>query len=166
MRNRNAYSLVELMVTMSIGSSLMMLAVGLVHQSFTLASTAKSRIDHQRTTDRLTHDFRQDAHRASDAMVDQPQQVELIRSDGVRVRYVVDGSHIQREESLNGQVQRREGYQLSENLLASFQTVDQPRRLILQLSPTASNPPATSPARQVTAVLGRTLTHERGDVQP
>jgi prepilin-type N-terminal cleavage/methylation domain-containing protein len=166
MSNRNAYSLVELMVTMSIGSSLMLLAVGLVHQSFTLSSTAKSRIDHQRATDRLSHDFRQDVHRASEAIIDQPEQVELVRSDGVRIRYVADGSRVQREETLNGEVQRREAYRLSESLLATFQTVNQPRRLILQLSPTASNLPVTTPARQVAAVLGRTLTHERGALKP
>ena len=42
MRHRAAHTLVELVVSMTVGSALMVLAVGLLHQSLSLASTART----------------------------------------------------------------------------------------------------------------------------
>lgn len=62
MRHRAAHTLVELVVSMTVGSALMVLAVGLLHQSLSLASTARTRANQFRTLDRLAQDFRRDAH--------------------------------------------------------------------------------------------------------
>ena len=48
MSKREAFTLVELTVTMSAGSAMMILAIGLLHQSMSLATVARQRADHQR----------------------------------------------------------------------------------------------------------------------
>ena len=45
--HRYAFTLVELCVTMSAGSAMMILAIGLLHQSMSLATVARHRADHQ-----------------------------------------------------------------------------------------------------------------------
>lgn len=172
MRSRRGYTLIELCVTMSVGSGLMVLAVGLVHQSLTLASTARSRADQHRTFDRLTNDFRSDVHLATGADANDPQRLELRRDGGAIVRYESVGgdanrTRIRREQRVDGTVVRQEFYQFESSLVVAFEALEQPARLSVELS-AESIPIGQSriPSRQITAVLGRRLAHQRGEVSP
>ena len=52
-RKTRAFTLVELCVTMSAGSAMMILAISMLHQSMSLATVSRQRADHQRSLDRL-----------------------------------------------------------------------------------------------------------------
>ncbi len=88
MRHRAAHTLVELVVSMTVGSALMVLAVGLLHQSLSLASTARTRANQFRTLDRLAQDFRRDAHLATSVVTPDAQRLELTTEDGGVIRYL------------------------------------------------------------------------------
>jgi len=165
--SRNGYTLIELSVTISVGSSLMMLAVGLLHQTMNLTSTARTRAAQHHTLDRLTQDFRQDVHVTTEAALTDPQHLELLRADGTAVRYQIEPARIRREERLEGAIVRREDYVLGEGLVVTFETMDQPERAAFQLrAPSANAGAGPSPTRQVAAVLGRKLAHQRAEVSP
>lgn len=172
MRSRTGYTLIELCVTMSVGSALMVLAVGLVHQALSLASTARSRADQHRTFDRLAHDFREDIHLAVAATANDPQRLELTRDGGAIVLYESvdvesDRIRIRREQRVDGTIVRQEDYQIDSSLVVAFEALEQPARVSVRFA-SESTPIGRSrvPSRQVTAVLGRRLAHQRAEVSP
>ena len=57
MNRRKAFTLVEMLMTMTMGSSLMLLAIGLVHQSMSMSKLAKIRGEHDRSLARLAERF-------------------------------------------------------------------------------------------------------------
>jgi prepilin-type N-terminal cleavage/methylation domain-containing protein len=61
-RYRNGFTMVELMITMSAASALMVLAIGLVHRAMLLESRGQQRADTHRTATRLSNQFRRDIH--------------------------------------------------------------------------------------------------------
>ena len=174
MKSRQAHTLVELIVSMTVGSALMVLTVGLLHQSLSLASTARARANQYRAFDRLTQDFRRDVHLASDATSDESAAdgspaIELNRQDGAVIRYETirdrsNGTRILRAERSDGAIVRQEAYDLEMPIEVSFATPSQPPRVIVTF---ASQADAIGklrvPTRQIMAVLGRTLAMQRGE---
>ncbi len=172
MRSRNAYTLIELCVTMSVGSALMVLTVGLLHQALSLASTARSRADQHRTFDRLAHDFRQDVHLAATASASDPQRLELTRDDGAVVLYESvdddsDRTRIRRVQRVDGTIVRQEDYRIDAPLVVAFESLEQPSRMSVRFAAeSAPVGPSRIASRQITAVLGRRLAHQRAEVSP
>ena len=166
-RPRLAHTLIELSVTMSVGSALMILAVGLLHQTFALSSAAQSRADQHRTFERLARDFRQDVHAAASASSEQATTVDLVRDDGSTIRYRAEPQRIHREERDEGEITRREVYPFDRKLAIDFEILEQPDRVSVKIrvEPGAIGPEVTPP-RTLTAALGRRLAHQRAEVQP
>ncbi len=167
MKNRRAHTLIELCVTMSVGSALMMTTVGLLHQSLSLASIARERAEVQRTVDRLANDFRHDVHLASAVTNSVAEQVEFTRDDGAVIRYSADEQRIQRTERLDDAIVRRASYSFDQAIAIRFETVDSPRRVSIVLEPAAfSEGPRRTPVHRITAVVGRRLAHQLGELSP
>lgn len=167
MIGRKAHTLVELCVTLSLSSALLILVAGLLHQSFTLASTARSRADHHRQLERLAADFRRDVHLADDFSIADPQHLELTTPQGSSIRYEADGGQVRRRETVDGQIVRQEAYPLTGPLLVAFENLETPRRLAITVQSEASAMGTERvPPRQMVAVLGRRLAHQLGEVSP
>lgn len=98
--------LVELLVCMAAGSTLMMLAIGLVHQSLTISREGAHDVDRIRTVARLASQFRHDAHRAAEASAKSEAELRLKLSDASEVVYRVSDHRLTRRHQLaSGQVQ-------------------------------------------------------------
>jgi hypothetical protein len=167
MRNRRAHTLIELCVTMSVGSALMVTTVGLLHQSLSLASMARGRADAQRTVDRLANDFRHDVHLAAGITGSDAKQIELTRDDGAVIRYRADARRIQRLERSGDALVRQASYSFDQAIAIRFETIDAPRRAAIVLEPaTLSDGPRRTPLHRITAVVGRRLAHQQGEVSP
>ena len=94
MRNHRGYSLVELLVTMSVSTVLLGLATGVIHRTMRAESISQDRADLHRVALRLSTALRQDIHRASaalplDADNDQPK-LELEIPGGSKILYSVE----------------------------------------------------------------------------
>ena len=90
MTRRNGSTLVELVLSMSAGSAIMLLAISLVHQTMTLTEKSRHRSDNNRTLDQLAHHFRRDVHLAAEINVDANDTLSIKSTDGSQVDLASD----------------------------------------------------------------------------
>lgn len=122
MNRRRGSSLVELMMCMTAGSTLMLVAIGLVHQTLTVSSQASQQVDHDRTLARLATQFRRDAHAATEASADAETELRLSLSDETEVIYAAaDRKITRRHELASGEVEN-ETFALDDKHSATFPT--------------------------------------------
>lgn len=165
MNNRRAFTLIELTVTMSAGSVMMILAIGMLHQSMSLATIARQRADHQRSLDRLAGEFRRDVHRAVRINVDTQDEIELILSDQKVVTYTAQGNQVTRQQPLADGRIRREAFEFHDSSTATFETLKQPARAQLTVVHQSAGGLAKPRVdRKVAAVLGRLTMHQQAEV--
>jgi len=139
MSDRKGFTLTELLITMGAGSALMVLAVGLVHQSMHLTAVARRGADEHRAMSRLASQFRDDVRLADQVVVDTdnqirisiPQQGEIIyRAEAETcIRTAVDSSM----GDGNSQV-GQENYTLQRGGGVRFEILVQPQRAAIVLS--------------------------------
>jgi type II secretory pathway pseudopilin PulG len=167
MKRRSAYTLVELTVVMSMGSTLLFVAVGLLHQAMTLASASQAQARQHRELDRLARQFRLDVHRAAECSVVPPLQLGLVMPDQSQVRYEVRDNRILRRQSIAGQSDSGDSFLLASGATANFELRGEPERAGLTvLARPHPAVDATRVDRQVVAVVGRLLAHETAAVTP
>lgn len=70
MSARFGHTLVELIIVLSVGSTLALSAIGIVHRTMTVASTARQQEASQRMAARLSRHFRRDVHAAVSITLD------------------------------------------------------------------------------------------------
>jgi len=121
---QRGFTLVELMVTVSTASVLLMLATGVVHSTMRFESTSRQRAEVHRAAVRLSHDFRHDIHRANGFRIsdraDQPPTIRLTLPEGSEVTYEVINQRVLREQRLDAQQVARETYDFPANYRVMF----------------------------------------------
>ncbi|MFG0253692.1 MAG: type II secretion system protein J [Rhodopirellula sp. JB053] len=117
---RRGSSLIEIMVVLSVSSTLLVLAVGWIHQSIRLASILRSHERHHQSVLRLARQFRDDAHLA--ARVFQNQNEIRFWAEDSEIRYQIDDSTVTRiyQTPSDDEPPHRESYQLAVRCQASF----------------------------------------------
>ncbi|MCH7753248.1 MAG: prepilin-type N-terminal cleavage/methylation domain-containing protein [Planctomycetes bacterium] len=104
---QQGFTLVELMVTVSTASVLLMLATGVVHSTMRFESMSRQRASVHRAAVRLSHDFRHDIHRANGFRIsdraDKPPTIRLMLPEGSEVTYQVTHQRVLREQRLGAQ---------------------------------------------------------------
>lgn len=97
MKNRRVgFTLTELLVVMAAGSTLAMVAIGMVHRSFHVSSALRKEAAQSQTFGRLAQQFRTDARMATSASADSPGQIRMLIPGQGEVRYVAGESDCQR----------------------------------------------------------------------
>jgi hypothetical protein len=165
-KTRYAFTLIELSVTITAGSALMILAIGLLHQSMNLASIASDRADHQRTLERLAREFRSDVHHAVNCTVTANDDALLVLPDEMIVTYVVQTDRVTRKQRLGDKLVRQEVFPFGVPANATFESLESPRRAVLTVAGVSPVGDRTRVDRKVSAVIGRLIQHERGEVSP
>lgn len=164
MNRRTAFTLVELCVTMSAGSAMMVLAIGMLHQSMSLASVSRQRADHQRSLDRLAGEFRRDVHRAVQLSADAQDTIKLIMPDDNIVTYMAIENQVIRRQPLDNGLSRREAFEFDHSSTAKFESLQQPARAVLTIAhQSIGSQMKPRVDRKVTAVLGRLTMHEQAE---
>ncbi len=131
MKRRRAFTLVETLMTMTMGSSLMLLAIGLVHQSMSTSKLAKLRGEHDRSIARLAQQFRRDVHSASEIQSCAPEKVTLSMNDGSTVTFKVEGTKVTWEKVSVDSVVAREWFQFDTRCNAKFAEHSKPKGVVL-----------------------------------
>ncbi|QEG34666.1 prepilin-type N-terminal cleavage/methylation domain-containing protein [Bythopirellula goksoeyrii] len=112
MRHHNGFTLIEVMVSISVSSVLMVLSLGMVHRVMNLESSSRDQARVSRSMTRLGHDFRSDVQRSSAVETDHEAVLELTFADGAVVTYRVLDEHVLREQAVDDSRTRREYYNL------------------------------------------------------
>lgn len=162
MNQHRGHSLVELIVCMSMGTTLLVMATGVLQRTMRFASTSCEQADVHRTVGRLAHDFRQDVHRAENLRfweeADEPPSVSLSIPNEQPIVYTVNSGMVLREQPLDDGQVRREPYYLPRGYHTTFGQVLRPRRAVLTVQyehGLVGEPPRT--LAHVEALMGRLL---------
>ncbi|MEM7558127.1 MAG: prepilin-type N-terminal cleavage/methylation domain-containing protein, partial [Planctomycetota bacterium] len=89
------FSLIESVLAMTVGSLLMLLAIGLIHKSFQLGSSNSARTDMSRGLDRLLLKFQRDARQATSVEV-QPEESMVFGLAETKIEYRFEAAKLQR----------------------------------------------------------------------
>ena len=128
---RHGSTLVELVLSMSAGSAIMLLAISLVHQTMTLTEKSRHRSDNNRTLDQLAHHFRRDVHLAAEINVDANDTLSIKSTDGSQVTYQARNQTVVRERKYASLENENERFVLADASSANFQWMPNPERASL-----------------------------------
>lgn len=131
---RNGSTLVELVLSMSAGSAVMLLAISLVHQTMTLTEQSRHRSDNNRTLDQLAQHFRRDVHLAAEINVISSDTLTMKNSDGSQVTYKAQNQIVVRERKHASLENENERFVLADASSATFRWIPNPERASLIVS--------------------------------
>lgn len=131
MKQRNGSTLIELVLSMSAGSAVMLLAISLVHQTMMLTERSRHRSDSSRTLDQLAQNFRRDVHMAIELKIDVEGMLSVRSADGSQITYVVQNHSVVRQRKHTAEENEQERYQLAEDATATFLRIQEPDRATL-----------------------------------
>lgn len=97
---RSGFTLIEMMVVIAFGSSIMLTAIALAHTAFTLHSRAQLRFERSFTLDRFIEGFRADVHLANRFELTSEQSLTLFLADDQRVEYRSEADRLTRLQTI------------------------------------------------------------------
>lgn len=111
--DRRGSSLIETMIAVSVSATILLVAIGWIHQSFKLAKTVKQKQQHHQQLIRLGDQFRQDVRLCQQASRDADGRLVLRSEEQGDVVYGVDKATVSRtNRSTVAQKTHREQYPL------------------------------------------------------
>jgi hypothetical protein len=149
MRSRRATSLAQLMVVMSACSVILTMSAELIHRMMRTQSKARSFFDIERSTVRLSHQFRRDAHAAIAATADDVSLnkgifLRLRLPDEQTVEYQHQNQNVIRVLSKSGKPVSREEFSFPSTIKLSFREEASPRRFILAITAEPEQTPSSN----------------------
>lgn len=125
MKRRKGTMLMELVMTFSAGSALVLIAVGTVHQTMRMSSTARDRSNTDRSLARLATQFRKDVQLATSMKIESPETLELSLASSATVFYFAKSDRMIRESRRNisnRSETEHEDFRLAPNTRATFES--------------------------------------------
>lgn len=120
MKHRLGYTLVELLMTLTVGSTLLVLAIGMVHKSMLISESTQRRCEQLLATDRFVEQFRNDLHYGKQVDCDSASELSVVCGDNSKIAYRAEANRITREQSLDTNQIRREELVLDDNSFGQF----------------------------------------------
>ncbi|QDV88098.1 PulJ/GspJ family protein [Planctomycetes bacterium TBK1r] len=165
---RRGFTLRELSIAIAIGSSVMMVAVGLVHQAFDWSTLARHRRLDDQTFFQLSRQLRNDLHIANQAELDSGdtagQSLRLSVNEN-EVVYTLTDVTVTRTERSGDDVVRNEVYRFKRPrtlVLTRSETDNQIQLDVKTITPFAES--ETPLWRSLRMSIGLRLRHQNGDI--
>ena len=156
MTNRNGSTLIEVMLSLTAGSVIMMLAIKLVHQTFQLSTQTSARVDLSHSLNRLARQFRNDVHLASSIQVTSNDSLNTENSDGTKVAYKVKNGLVLRAQTDAAKIETFEQYSLISDSRVAFERAINPERCQLIVENSSSSSGSVPKLHlNVSALVGR-----------
>lgn len=135
MNRRKGTMLMELVMTMTAGSALVMLAIGTVHQTMRMSATARDRANFDRSYARLATQYRQDVQIATSLTVQSPDTLNLQLVDGDSVVYTALPGRIVRElkRRNNNRETEHEDFRFDTSARATFESAESSKLAVLKV---------------------------------
>jgi prepilin-type N-terminal cleavage/methylation domain-containing protein len=131
------FTLAEMMVVMTVSSTLLVLATGMVHQTMTLQSRGRQLGARQQTALRLASQFRHDVQRSRQASLQRDGTALIFESrrpgESAVTYNAEDGQVLRAQLRANGQHQR-ESFRFTPGDQAHFELLPGPRRAVLVIT--------------------------------
>lgn len=153
--NRNGFTLVELLTTVTVGSTLMVLALNLVHQTMLLSQAARDRCQRMQSTNLFIDQFRQDIHAAKSVVVTPDQELTVEFENVAAVIYRAIDNRITREQQPINDRAHRETLNLGDHAHCHFKLLKSPSRVALTIASETDIADSQRVDRHVEAVVGR-----------
>ncbi len=115
MRNRRGVSLIELVIVMSAGVTIMLAAIMLVHRALLIVEHANHVQRVHSAMQRLAKDVRHDVQNATALAAISENQVELVHGDASRIVFSINGRSLLRTQQWDDGKKRFETYLLPDN---------------------------------------------------
>ena len=162
---RCAFTLKELVISMSVGSLLMVSAIGVMTQSFRSVKNARHRMDDDRTFFQLSRDWRGDAHLATSVSHD-GESINFMMDNERIVRFEVDPDSISRTILQSGTPVARQTFRWKLQKTCHIETdpsAATARLLVRRSIPEA--PDLSAPIwRTCNSVIGLRIRHQSADL--
>jgi prepilin-type N-terminal cleavage/methylation domain-containing protein len=157
MTRRAGYTLIEMIVAITMSGAILAVAAGVLHGLLTSDKNGQQHMVRHQSLARLATDFRNDAHAALEADFSKASQLEFTlpeRDRKIRYREAPDG--LVREEQSGGAVRHREAYRLSEAVKIEFlKESSSPALLSLRIhTGTRPGEPLAGPPIRIDAAMG------------
>jgi prepilin-type N-terminal cleavage/methylation domain-containing protein len=123
---RSGYTLIELMVVLSVSSTLLMVSVGWIHQSMTLASTMRDRQHHHQNLMRLSRQLRDDVHHGRSVSMASDQQLVITFADDQKLSYTITDNGIWRRSINGGGPVSQDSFEFSQPVAARWDASELP----------------------------------------
>jgi prepilin-type N-terminal cleavage/methylation domain-containing protein len=161
MNRRRGFTLIEMLVVISIGSTLAGIAVFMLYALLHSHNTGRDHLEYCRNLNRLEGQFRRDVHAAQEMpAVDKEGNFELkpAAPDAVTIRYQCLADRIERSETRDDKIVRRESYVLWPDAEPTIQIESEPdatyARINISPKPQAAKQYYNPPVR-IEALFGR-----------
>ena len=137
MNHLRAFTLIEMLASISMGSVLMALALGMVHRTMRDESTARTNAQIERTAARLSRQFRNDVDQAQRVLFDNQQPdaplFRLVLADQHPILYQIEKSGVLREQQQGDKRTHRDFFSFSDDHALRFAELAEPPRAVLTL---------------------------------
>lgn len=133
-RDRRGTSLIETMIAVSVSATILLVAIGWIHQSFKLAKTVKQKQQHHQQLIRLGDQFRQDVRLCQQVSRDADGRLMLRNPERGDVLYEVDKATVSRAYlSTAAEKTHRESYPLISGSDISWDDTELPQWITLTI---------------------------------
>ena len=122
-KRRTGTTLIETVLSMGIGSIVMLLAIKVLHQSYQLASQTRLRHDIAADQNRIGRQFRTDAVEANRVVVNTDgakRELQFVNLNGSTITYRDRGGYVHRVESRDAVHLSQERYRLAQGTYVDF----------------------------------------------
>ncbi len=158
---KRGFTLIEMLVVISVGSLLMALSIQVLERALTISSNTAEQLNESRNLNRLADQFRHDMHLATVFDVESAVHL-LVRQELGSVIYSYVNGNMQRVETKPDGAIRYELYNIGQTRTVSFSQRDQVDRVIMTIETRTSLKHApTRTERVIVAVMGRLVTSSK-----
>ena len=126
LNQRHGYSLIELLLTMSVAVVIMMVNIGWIHQTMKFSSVMEQRQQTHQNLTRLAWELRDDVHHSSSLSMDGDDRLVLEQNDGTIATYSISGASLNLEKRREDDTIQRETFVLSPNSQVDWDTSELP----------------------------------------
>ena len=158
---RQGSSIVELMVVLSVSSTLMMVSTSWIHQSLRLGSTSRIQQEHHHSLMRLARQFRDDVYLASTVALVDDKDIRVTLDDGRTVQYSIGADGILFSVSKGDDTFRQDFFELARGSQCRWDGSQMPDAIALVvIRRTGTQPEVSDPVADVRirASVGRWAT--------
>jgi hypothetical protein len=134
---RRGSTLLEAVTSIAAGSTILLLSIGLIHQSMHWSKQLQSRNGMQRTMQQLARQWRNDSHEALGSETTSEEELVFLGADGSQIIYRTQGPEVTRTETqadtVPGSIARKERFVLADACSVHFEQIGAPKRATFEI---------------------------------
>ncbi|QDV24556.1 prepilin-type N-terminal cleavage/methylation domain-containing protein [Aureliella helgolandensis] len=130
---QHGFTLIEVLVVVTVSSSLLVVAVTAVAQTMQLSQLTTAEVQRIQATQLFVEQFRESGHRAIEVLCPAPEELTLVLEEDVQITFKFSDQIIRRVESQMGQVRRSEHLDLGDVRFVEFAKLEEPLRAQLTI---------------------------------